>query len=170
MDGNIDLRGAQLSRPGGDALEASGVRIGGNLRCDRGLSSQGRLVLAGASVAGNAVFSGAALQGTTTPDDPAVLVLPRGSADPSAALLADRLRVNGNLSIYQTAPLHRTLAELADLNRLNYGAIRVIVGAIDVETALIRYFDNAEHNLTFDAVMASGSLPPGFPMTEIDGQ
>ncbi|HXT43222.1 MAG TPA: hypothetical protein VN748_03785 [Pseudonocardiaceae bacterium] len=97
VDGNIDLRGAQLSRPGGDALEASGVQIGGNLRCDRGLTSQGRLVLAGASVAGNAVFSGAALQGTTTPDDPAVLVLPRGSADPSAALLADRLRVNGNL-------------------------------------------------------------------------
>ncbi|MFN2536357.1 MAG: hypothetical protein ABR528_14060 [Pseudonocardiaceae bacterium] len=61
------------------------------------MSSQGRLVPAGASIAGNAVFSGAALQGTTNPDDPAVLVLPRGSADPSAALLADRLRVNGNL-------------------------------------------------------------------------
>lgn len=73
-------------------------------------------------------------------------------------------------SIYQTAPLRRTLAELADLDRLNHGSIRVIVGAIDVETALIRYFDNAEHNFTFDAVMASGSLPPGFPMTEIDGQ
>lgn len=97
IDGNIDLRGAQLSRPGGDALEASGVHVGGNLRCDRGLTSQGRLVLAGASVAGNAVFSGATLQGTTNTDEPAVLVLPRGSADPSAALLADRLKVSGNL-------------------------------------------------------------------------
>jgi NTE family protein len=70
-------------------------------------------------------------------------------------------------SIYQTGPLRRTLAELADVNKLNYGGIRVIVGAVDLETALIRYFDNAEHDLTFDAVVASGSLPPGFPMTEV---
>lgn len=97
VDGNIDFRGAQLTRPGGDALEASGVHVGGNLRCDRGLRSQGRVVLAGASVAGNAVFSGASLQGTTDADEPAVLVLPSGSPDPSAALVADRLMVNGNL-------------------------------------------------------------------------
>ncbi len=97
VDGNIDLRGAQLTGPGGDALEASGVQVGGNLRCDQGLASQGRVVLAGASVAGNAVFSGATLQGTTDPDESAVLVLPRGSPDPSAALVADRLVVNGNL-------------------------------------------------------------------------
>jgi hypothetical protein len=97
VDGNIDFRGAWLARPGGDALEASGVQVGGNLRCDRGLHSQGRVVLAGASVAGNAVFSGATLRGTTDSDEPAVLVLPRGSADPSAALVADRLAVQGNL-------------------------------------------------------------------------
>ena len=97
VDGNIDLRGARLARPGGDALEASGVQIGGNLRCEQGFSAQGRVVLAGASVAGNAVFSGAALQGGTDPDEPAVLVLPRGSADPTAALVADRLAVHGNL-------------------------------------------------------------------------
>jgi hypothetical protein len=97
VDGNIDLRGAQLARPCGDALEASGVQVGGNLRCDQGLSSQGRVVLAGTSIAGNAVFSGASIRGTTDTDEPAVLVLPRGSPDPSAALVADRLAVNGNL-------------------------------------------------------------------------
>lgn len=96
VDGNIDLRSAQLTRPGGDALEASGVQVGGNLRCD-GVHTQGRAMLAGASIGGNAVFSGAALQGTTDPDERAVLVLPRGSPDPSAALVADRLAVNGNL-------------------------------------------------------------------------
>ncbi|MGH3765469.1 MAG: patatin-like phospholipase family protein [Pseudonocardiaceae bacterium] len=72
-------------------------------------------------------------------------------------------------SIYETGPLRRTLAELADLDTLNHGSTRVIVGAIDLETALIRYFDNAEHDLTFEHVVASGSLPPSFPMTEVDG-
>ncbi len=97
VDGNIDLRGAQLTGSGGDALEASGVQIGGNLRCDRGFTAQGRVVLAGASLAGNAVFSAATLRGTADPDEPAVLVLPRGSPDPTAALVADRIAVNGNL-------------------------------------------------------------------------
>lgn len=73
-------------------------------------------------------------------------------------------------SIYQTGPLRQTLAELADLDKLNHGGIRVIVGAMDIGTALIKYFDNAAHDCTFDAVVASGSLPPGLPMTEIDGQ
>ncbi|MGH3933580.1 MAG: hypothetical protein ACRDS1_01115, partial [Pseudonocardiaceae bacterium] len=96
-EGNIDLRGALLSHPGGDALEASGVQVGGNLRCDQAFTAQGRVVLAGASVAGNAVFSGATLRGTTDPTERAVLVLPRGSADSTAALVADRITINGNL-------------------------------------------------------------------------
>lgn len=73
-------------------------------------------------------------------------------------------------SIYETGPLRRTLAELVDVHTLNHGGVRVIVGAIDLGTALMRYFDNAEHDLTFDAVVASGSLPPGFPMTQVEGQ
>ena len=48
-------------------------------------------------------------------------------------------------SIYETGPLRRTLAELTDLHKLNHGGMRVIVGAIDIGTALIRYFDNAKH-------------------------
>jgi len=72
-------------------------------------------------------------------------------------------------SIYDTGPLRQTLVELVDLDKLNNGGIGVLVGAINVETALITYFDNASHDMTFDSVLASGSLPPGFPMTEIDG-
>jgi uncharacterized protein YjbI with pentapeptide repeats len=97
IDGNIDLRGARLSHSDGDALEAAGVQVGGNLRCDRAFSAQGRVVLAGASVAGDAIFSGATLRGTTDPAERAVLVLPRGSADSTAALVADRIAVHGNL-------------------------------------------------------------------------
>jgi len=73
-------------------------------------------------------------------------------------------------SIYETGPLRQTLAELADVNTLNYGGIRVIVGAIDIQTALIRYFDNSKNDLTFEAVAASGSLPPGLPMTTVEGR
>ncbi len=73
-------------------------------------------------------------------------------------------------SIYETGPLRRTLHELADLDKINRGDIRVIVGAMDIETAMIRYFDNADGAFTFEQTVASGSLPPGFPMTEVDGR
>lgn len=72
-------------------------------------------------------------------------------------------------SIYDTAPLRRTLAELVDLEKLNNGGIRVAVGATNAGTSEVKYFDNDEKSLSFDDVVASGSLPPGFPMTEVDG-
>ncbi|MGH4023331.1 MAG: hypothetical protein ACRDRV_01970 [Pseudonocardiaceae bacterium] len=97
VDGTIDLRGAELACADGDALEAGGVQVGGNLHCDRGFNAEGRVMLAGASVAGNAMFSGATLHGTVDATERTVLVLPRGSADPTASLVADRMTVKGNL-------------------------------------------------------------------------
>jgi NTE family protein len=71
-------------------------------------------------------------------------------------------------SIYDTGPLRHTLAELVDPRRLNDPAPRVIVGAINVGTGEMQYFDNQQPGgLTFDHVAASGSLPPSFPMTPI---
>ncbi len=72
-------------------------------------------------------------------------------------------------SIYDTAPLRRTLAEMVDLEKLNNGGIWVAVGATNIGTSDIKYFDNDKKRLSFDDVVASGSLPPGFPMTEVDG-
>jgi NTE family protein len=72
-------------------------------------------------------------------------------------------------SMYDLAPLRQTLAELVDLEKLNNGGIRVAVGAINVGTSEIKYFDNDKMRLSFENVMASGSLPPGFPMTEVEG-
>jgi NTE family protein len=72
-------------------------------------------------------------------------------------------------SVYDTAPLRRTLTELVDLEKLNNGGIRVAVGATNIGTSDIKYFDNNKVRLSFENVMASGSLPPGFPMTEVDG-
>ena len=71
-------------------------------------------------------------------------------------------------SVYDLAPLRQTLTELIDLEELNNGGIHVAVGAINIGTSLIKYFDNHEGRLSFDHVIASGSLPPGFPIMEID--
>src|SRR5215210_3836124 len=72
-------------------------------------------------------------------------------------------------SIYDLAPLRQTLAEMVDLGKLNNGGIRVAVGATNVGTSEIKYFDNDKVRLSYENVMASGSLPPGFPMTEVEG-
>jgi len=72
-------------------------------------------------------------------------------------------------SLYDTAPLRQTLAELVDPATLNDEATRVSVGAIKVDTGEMEVFDSRQPGgLTFEHVAASGSLPPGFPMTQID--
>ena len=47
---------------------------------------------------------------------------------------------------------------------------RFSVGAVNVTTGNFAYFDNTTHKIGPEHVMASGSLPPGFPATEIDGE
>ena len=73
-------------------------------------------------------------------------------------------------SFYDTAPLHRTLERLVDFDRLNSGDVRVSVGAVNVRTGNLTYFDTAERRLGPKHFMASGALPPGFPAVEIDGE
>ena len=74
------------------------------------------------------------------------------------------------LGIYDTRPLKRTLLELVDFDLLNSGSVRFSVGAVDVATGNLRYFDSAEETVLPDHIMASGALPPGFPPVEIDGR
>jgi NTE family protein len=76
----------------------------------------------------------------------------------------------GALSVYDTAPLRSTLEELVDFDRINDAeGARLSVGAVDVDTGASTYFDNRRRQLGVEHVMASGSLPPGFPPIEIDG-
>jgi NTE family protein len=70
---------------------------------------------------------------------------------------------------YSTSELGQTLTELIDFNRLNMGAPRVTVGAANVGTGEMRYFDSRGACLTLKHVMASGALPPAFPAIRIDG-
>lgn len=76
----------------------------------------------------------------------------------------------GPVSYYDTSPLKQTLERLVDFDLINAKAIRLSVGAVDVETGNFAYFDNHEREIRPEHVMASGALPPGFPPVEIDGR
>ncbi len=67
------------------------------------------------------------------------------------------------VSFYDVAPLKATLERLVDFDRLNAGAMRFSVGAVNVRTGNFVYFDSTTHQIRPEHVMASGSLPPGFP-------
>jgi NTE family protein len=74
------------------------------------------------------------------------------------------------LSYYDAAPLRATLEALVDFDLINADAMRFSVGAVNVRTGNFVYFDNTTHRICPEHVMASGSLPPGFPPTEIEGE
>ena len=74
------------------------------------------------------------------------------------------------ISYYDVAPLRTTLEHLADFDLINAGAMRFSVGAVNVRSGNFVYFDNTTHQIRPEHVIASGSLPPGFPATEIEGE
>ncbi|HZZ87475.1 MAG TPA: patatin-like phospholipase family protein [Caulobacteraceae bacterium] len=71
---------------------------------------------------------------------------------------------------YSTEPLAETLGDLVDPQQLNACAPRLTVGAANVQTGQMRYFDSRETQLGIRHVMASGALPPAFPAIRIDGE
>lgn len=71
---------------------------------------------------------------------------------------------------YSTLPLKRTLEELVDFSRLGATGPRLTVGAANVGTAQMRYFDSAREKIDARHVLASGALPPAFPAVRIDGE
>jgi NTE family protein len=70
---------------------------------------------------------------------------------------------------YSTAPLQATLSELVDFELINRNLTRLTVGAANVRTSEMRYFDSRDMPLDVRHVMASGALPPAFPAIRIDG-
>ncbi len=57
-----------------------------------------------------------------------------------------------------------------DFGRLKESRVRLLVGAVTVETAQLEIFDSHADNLAVDHIMASGSLPPAFPWTAVQGR
>lgn len=86
---------------------------------------------------------------------PPAAVMPQGSV--------------GASSFYDTAPLRATLERLVDFDLLNNGDIRLSLGAVNVETGNMTWFDTTTQRIGPEHIMASGALPPGFPAVEIDG-
>jgi NTE family protein len=72
-------------------------------------------------------------------------------------------------SFYSTAPLRETLAQLVEPGILGR-QIRLTVGAVNVTSGAMRYFDSRDGALGLEEVMASGALPPGFPAIRVDGE
>ena len=74
------------------------------------------------------------------------------------------------MSHYDVVPLKDTLRRLVDFDLINAGATRFSVGAVNIRSGNFIYFDTTTHQIGPEHVIASGSLPPGFPATEIDGE
>jgi NTE family protein len=73
-------------------------------------------------------------------------------------------------SFYDTKLLKSTLERFVDFERINSGETRLSVGAVNVRSGNFVYFDTLTHAIGPEHVMASGSLPPGFPSAEIEGE
>ncbi len=73
----------------------------------------------------------------------------------------------GATSYYDTAPLRDTLCKLVDFDLLNACDIRFSVGAVNVATGNLVHFDNANEVIGPEHILASGALPPAFPMVKI---
>lgn len=71
---------------------------------------------------------------------------------------------------YSTDPLRKTLAKHLNPDRLSAGVPRLTVGAAEVRTSRMHYFDSSKCTLGIDHIVASGALPPAFPAVRIGGE
>lgn len=71
------------------------------------------------------------------------------------------------ISTYSTEPLIRTLRELVDFDYLHGRGPRLSVGAVNLRTGNLAFFDKAKEPLRLEHILASGALPPGLPPVRI---
>jgi NADPH-dependent 2,4-dienoyl-CoA reductase/sulfur reductase-like enzyme/predicted acylesterase/phospholipase RssA len=73
-------------------------------------------------------------------------------------------------SLYDLSPLKATLSKYVAFDKLRNSPVRLLLTAVDVETGQLAMFDSYVDEITPEHILASGSLPPGFPWTSIDGK
>lgn len=74
------------------------------------------------------------------------------------------------VSFYDTTPMLFTLRRFADFSLINSRAVRLSLGATNIATGDMEFFDNHRQMIGPEHVLASGSLPPGFPATLVSGK
>jgi hypothetical protein len=142
VGGVVNIASANLRDDRGTALDGNGLTVGGSFFGDRrhgaaqGLTTVGRVFLAGANIAGDLDFTGALLQ--LSPEGlaagsrglPASASGPNSDADtdPTAVLVAERATIGGNLEI-DDGFTARGAIRLA--NAVIKGNIRANQGTID---------------------------------------
>jgi NTE family protein len=103
-------------------------------------------------------------------------VAARAGAGPGRRLhawLAGHVRgrsdVAASLPVLPVGELRQLLQGTVDFDRVNSGAVRLVLGAVNLLTGAETYFDNDRHVLDLDHVVASTALP-GMAPTVIDNQ
>ncbi len=80
------------------------------------------------------------------------------------------LNSTANAALYDTSALNRTLEDLTDFEYLKSSKTRLSVGAVNVKSGHIRYFDSQTDiaQMSVQHILASGALPPAFPAVIIE--
>lgn len=73
-------------------------------------------------------------------------------------------------SFYDPSAIKELISKYVDFAALKRSPVRLLISAVNVETAELEVFDSYVDEFTPEHIMASGSLPPGFPWTVIDGK
>src|SRR5262249_35815950 len=74
------------------------------------------------------------------------------------------------ISFYDSSPLKATLSKYVAFDKLRDSPVRLLLTAVNVETGQLATFDSYVDEITPDHILASGSLPPGFPWKTVDGK
>lgn len=74
------------------------------------------------------------------------------------------------ISFYDTSMLQQTLHEVIDFDYLQAAHVRLSLGAVNIQTGSLEFFDNTKQIITAEHIMASCALPPGFPAIKIADQ
>lgn len=73
-------------------------------------------------------------------------------------------------SLYDFSEAKELLEKYVDFPGLRNSPIRLLVTAVDIQTSDVVLFDSHVDQLSADHILASGSLPPAFDWTTIDGR
>lgn len=85
--------------------------------------------------------------------------------------IVDISELTGNwTSFYDPSPIKQLLCKYVDFKNLKNSPVRLLVMAVNIETSEFETFDSYSDDITPDHILASGSLPPGFPWTTINGK